>query len=218
MYNAYFSTLNLNLPTKEHFLKLGACAVLNEAYKRGWIATRDGNISIRSDQEFFISPSGLVKNSLVADSFVKGIIQNGEVGFEDGKLQKVSGELMMHSMLQLVEFGSDKPRVVVHLHPTYTIAAMLAGWELSILGDYFEELSRYTKVGQNVAAVPAVSLELAEETFKHLTSNNVIVYDIVGQKNHGVCAIAESPQKAFEHIERLEHVCQIVLASGIKPR
>ena len=39
-------------------------------------------------------------------------------------------------------------------------------------------------------------------------------YDIVGQEQHGVCAIAKNPWDAFEHIERLEHICQIVLASG----
>ena len=42
-------------------------------------------------------------------------------------------------------------------------------------------------------------------------------YDIVGQKDHGVCAVGNSPWDAFEHIERLEHICQIVLASGVEP-
>ena len=41
-----------------------------------------------------------------------------------------------------------------------------------------------------------------------------IKYDIVGQKAHGVCAVGRNPWDAFEHIERLEHICQIVLASG----
>ena len=30
-----------------------------------------------------------------------------------------------------------------------------------------------------------------------------------------VVAIDETPWRAFEHIERLEHICQIVLASGV---
>jgi L-fuculose-phosphate aldolase len=36
----------------------------------------------------------------------------------------------------------------------------------------------------------------------------------VGIKGHGVVAIDTSPWRAYEHIERLEHVCKIVLASG----
>jgi ribulose-5-phosphate 4-epimerase/fuculose-1-phosphate aldolase len=36
----------------------------------------------------------------------------------------------------------------------------------------------------------------------------------VGIKGHGVVAIDTSPWRAYEHIERLEHICKIVLASG----
>ena len=33
-------------------------------------------------------------------------------------------------------------------------------------------------------------------------------------QQHGVCAVGKHPWDAFEHIERLEHICQIALASG----
>ena len=39
--------------------------------------------------------------------------------------------------------------------------------------------------------------------------------DIVGIKGHGVVSIAETPWEAFEHIERLEHICKIVLVGGV---
>jgi L-fuculose-phosphate aldolase len=60
---------------------------------------------------------------------------------------------------------------------------------------------------------------LANETFKAMKEKdtNIIKYDIVGQANHGVCAIGPNPWDAFEHIERLEHICEIVLKSGVKP-
>ena len=44
-----------------------------------------------------------------------------------------------------------------------------------------------------------------------------VCYDIVGQAAHGVCAIGANPWDAYEHIERLEHICEIVLKSGVKP-
>ena len=47
-----------------------------------------------------------------------------------------------------------------------------------------------------------------------LDNEGNIAFDIVGIKGHGVVAIDTSPWRAFEHIERLEHICQIVLASG----
>ncbi|MDQ1290579.1 MAG: L-fuculose-phosphate aldolase, partial [Nitrospirota bacterium] len=42
--------------------------------------------------------------------------------------------------------------------------------------------------------------------------------DIVGQANPGVCAVAGDPWAAYEHIERLDHICGIMLKSGIAVR
>ena len=63
------------------------------------------------------------------------------------------------------------------------------------------------------------SSELAFATFNAMTASDSskVVYDIVGQKNHGVCAIGANPWDAYEHIERLEHICEIVLKSGVQP-
>ena len=38
---------------------------------------------------------------------------------------------------------------------------------------------------------------------------------IVGLDRHGVVAVGRSPWEAYEHVERLEHGCQMVLASGV---
>jgi hypothetical protein len=48
-------------------------------------------------------------------------------------------------------------------------------------------------------------------------SNPAGNYDIVGQANHGVCSMASDPWSAYEHIERLGHICEIVLKSGVSP-
>jgi len=110
----------------------------------------------------------------------------------------------------------DDVRVVVHVHPTYCIAAMHAGIDLSTISNAFPELNRYTKVAPNVGDVPPISQELADQCFDKLGLDGMgnIAYDIVGIKGHGVVAIDTSPWRAYEHIERLEHICKIVLASG----
>ena len=81
----------------------------------------------------------------------------------------------------------------------------------------FPELSRYTKVAPNVGDVPPISQELADACHCALNLDNMgnIDYDIVGIKGHGVVSIDTTPWRAFEHIERLEHICKIVLASGV---
>jgi L-fuculose-phosphate aldolase len=94
---------------------------------------------------------------------------------------------------------------------------MHAGWELCDLVAPFPEVFRYTRVGKNVEDFPALSRDLALQTAEHLVEENKIKFDIVGQKSHGVCSIGSNPWNAFEHVERVEHICKIVLLSGVRP-
>jgi L-fuculose-phosphate aldolase len=93
---------------------------------------------------------------------------------------------------------------------------MHAGIDLSTVSAAFPELNRYTKVAPNVGDVKPISQELADQCHKNLQLDEEgnIAYDIVGIKGHGVVAIDITPWRAYEHIERLEHICKIVLASG----
>ena len=200
------------------------CDIMVDAYKRNWITSRDGNVSIRHHDRdhFYITPSGVRKQTLQPDQFKKirivGSMLWEEQPYTDISANlKPSGELPLHLGLQR-KMGqhADEVRVVVHVHPTYCIAAMHAGIDLSTISSAFPELNRYTKVAPNVGDVPPISQELADQCHYRLELDNRgnIAYDIVGIKGHGVVAIDTSPWRAYEHIERLEHICKIVLASG----
>ena len=190
--------------------------VMRLAYERGWITTRDGNISLmRSGKStLYITPSGWRKTIIHPEHIIR-IKTNGSI-LNLKADQNPSGELEMHWLLQK---SYDKTRAIVHLHPTYTIAAMLRGFDLQKLSNHFPELSRYTRVGRTVPLLPVISPELAIATAQafEVDSKGVLFCDIVGQKGHGVCSVANNPWDAFEHIERLEHICQITLASGVPP-
>ena len=211
------------------------CDILVDAYKRNWITSRDGNVSIRHHDRdhFYITPSGVRKQTLQPDQFKKIAIDRtinsghgtGIFNYnwrdlpytEISKNLVPSGEIPLHFGLQKnMGQHSGEVRVVVHVHPTYCIAAMHAGIDLSTISKSFPELNRYTKVAPNVGDVNPISQELADWCFENLQldSNGNIAYDIVGIKGHGVVAIDTSPWRAYEHIERLEHICKIVLASG----
>jgi L-fuculose-phosphate aldolase len=100
---------------------------------------------------------------------------------------------------------------------------MYRGFNLQEISKHFPEIFRYTTVGPTVPIIPATTLELGEFTADYFwlirdgECAGEISFDILGQANHGVTAVAEDPWQAFEHIERLEHICQIVLASGVSP-
>lgn len=199
------------------------CDIMVDAYKRNWITSRDGNVSIRHHDRdhFYITPSGVRKQTLQPDQFKKikihGLLWTEEYYSDISANLKPSGEIPLHFGLQrAMGQHSNDVRVVVHVHPTYCIAAMHAGIDLSTVSDAFPELNRYTRVAPNVGDVPPISQELADQCFKQLKLDDWgnIAYDIVGIKGHGVVAIDTSPWRAYEHIERLEHICKIVLASG----
>lgn len=209
------------------------CDIMVDAYRRNWITSRDGNVSIRHHDRdhFYITPSGVRKQTLQPDQFKKIKLFNlrssvapfltphweEEFYTDISKNLKPSGEIPLHFGLQkrMGQHAGDV-RVVVHVHPTYCIAAMHAGIDLSTISNAFPELNRYTKVAHNVGDVPPISQELADQCHHHLELDDQgnIAYDIVGIKGHGVVAIDTSPWRAYEHIERLEHICKIVLASG----
>jgi L-fuculose-phosphate aldolase len=211
------------------------CDILVDAYQRNWITSRDGNVSIRHHDRdhFYITPSGVRKQTLQPDQFKKikiiSELTSGtgslayhyaweEMDYTDiSRNLRPSGELPLHFGLQR-ELGqhSNDVRVVVHLHPTHCVAAMHAGIELTDLAKDFPELSRYTRVGVNVGDVAPISQELADHCFKSfgLDKYGNIQADIVGIKGHGVVAVDTSPWRAYEHVERLEHICKIVLSSG----
>ena len=57
-------------------------------------------------------------------------------------------------------------------------------------------------------------MDLANAVVKHigLDESGGVQYDIIGLDRHGVVSIAEDPWSAFEHVERLEHICKIYLS------
>jgi L-fuculose-phosphate aldolase len=189
--------------------------LFKEAYKRNWITARDGNASIRwKDRDhMYITPSGIRKQTLQPEMFIKwNIYDYKQMPYTDlSSALRPSGEMPLHYGLQ--KNIDTEVRVVLHLHPTYSVAAMYAGIELSDLVKEFPELGRYTRVGKNVPNVLPISQQLADASIESLglNSDGSVNNNIVGIDRHGIVAVDTSPWRAFEHAERLEHVAKIVM-------
>jgi len=210
------------------------CDVLKAAYERNWISTRDGNASFRRKNEpyLYVTPSGVRKQHLNAEMMIKlelhDLDKNQDLKSALSKIERVdddyqrkiiglypTGELPLHFLLQ--KKMTDNNRIVLHLHPTYIIAAMYAGINLQDIANSFPEINRYTKVGPNVPIIQPISEELAFASIEALGLNQdsgETEFDIIGLDRHGIVAIGKDPWTVFEHVERLEHICQIVLASN----
>ena len=134
--------------------------VMRRAYEKGWITTRDGNISVKMTGKniLYITPSGWRKTIIHPEHIIKVKITPAGYNLPEGA--NPSGELSMHMKLQRFRRYTTS---VVHLHPTNIIAAMYAGWDLQDLASEFPEVSRYTKVGPTVPILPVTSEILAKE-------------------------------------------------------
>ncbi|MCA9619155.1 MAG: class II aldolase/adducin family protein [Myxococcales bacterium] len=166
--------------------------VMRRLYERGWITTRDGNASLRrrGSKILYVTPSGWRKTIIHPEHMIKTRFEeDGSLSIPDGA--KPSGELHMHKLIQI---DSPSTRAVLHAHPTHTVAAMYRGFELPLIASQFPEIFRYTQVGPTVAPVPAITEALGEATAKALgVKSGRLDFDIVGQHNHGVCAVAKDP-------------------------
>lgn len=205
------------------------CETMKRAYDLNWITSRDGNVSIRyQDRDhFYVTPSGVRKQTLQPDQFKKiGLTTklSAVPPFMTTTWQVLAytpisegleptGELPLHFELQKEITGET--RVVLHVHPPYTLAAMYRGILLDQLALEFPEIHRYTSVAPTVGPVAPLSEALAQACVGSLGLNTgSLKHDIVGIDRHGVVAVATTPWRAFEHVERLEHVCKIVLAGS----
>lgn len=193
------------------------CDVLKLAYEKEWISTRDGNASYRSkdDAFFHVTPSGVRKQRITPDMLCKiNVVSNERL---DNRLDlEPTGEIFLHMLFQ-TKIPEGEDRFVLHLHPTYTVAAMYRGIDLQELANDFPEINRYTRVGPNVPIIPPITVDLAVASAKALNlkeDSGEISYDIIGLDRHGIIAIGASPLEVFEHVERLEHICKIALVSN----
>ena len=215
------------------------CEVFKEAYRRGWITTRDGNASYRRPEQqwFYVTPSGVRKNELIPDMCIKldidykGWSRDRWVAADDGLLKQQlnrglnpTGELPMHWYLQRDLSLTKHSRVVLHLHPTHVIAATRYLFEhpgalegnntLEELCRQYPEIFRYTRVGKTVEYVPPISQELAQAVEKSmLGGGNELLCDVVAMDRHGAVSVGRDPWESFEHQERLDHICEIFLLS-----
>ena len=213
------------------------CDVFKEAYRRGWITTRDGNASWRRPEQdwFYVTPSGVRKNEMVPDMCIKldinqqGWSRDRWLAADDGLLKqqlnrglKPTGELPMHWYLQRDLSLTQHSRVVLHLHPTHVIAAARYLAEhpeifrhgLKDLCVQYPEIFRYTRVGRTVEYVEPISQALADAVENSmLCGGSKLLCDVVAMDRHGAVSVGTDPWEAFEHQERLDHVCQIFLLS-----
>lgn len=171
-------------------------------YQKGWVASNDGNISIRLAEDRILStPTGVSKGMMTVDDL---IVCNAEGKKIEGKRERTS-EILMHTTVY-----SLRPDVqaVVHAHCPMATGFAVAGRPLNtaLLPEVVVALGCVPLAGYGLPGTPELSDVLTPYIPK---------YDALLMANHGVVCYAEDVYKAFFKMETVEHFARIALVAEL---
>lgn len=171
-------------------------------YQKGWVASNDGNISIRLDQDRILAtPTGVSKGMMTTEDL---IIVDPEGNKIAGRREKTS-EIGMH--LAIYRMRPDV-HAVVHAHPPVTtgFAAVGRGLNLAVLPEVIVNLGCVPIAPYGLPGTPALA-----ESLEPL----IPTYDAIMMGNHGAVCSGEDVYKAFFKMETVEHTARITLVAEL---
>jgi L-fuculose-phosphate aldolase len=169
-------------------------------WQRGYVASNDGNISVRlDDRRLMTTPANVSKGFMTADMMVI-------TDFEGKKLsgdRKASSELKMH-----LQVYRDRPdaNAVVHAHPPTATGFAVAGIPLdrAVLAEVVTTLG---SIPIAEYATPSTD-ELPAACSKYLKAHDGLLL-----ANHGALAIGPDLFTAYYRMETIEHFARISLVT-----
>lgn len=175
--------------------------ICRRLHARQLIAAADGNVSLRvADDEIWITPSGLNKGFIAPEDVARIDLDNRVL---EGR---PSGERLMH--LEVYR-ACPEARAIVHAHPPTAVAWSIARPELTELpADTMSEL--ILAVGRiPVAPYARPGTQDMGDVLRPLAP----AHRVMILARHGALAWGESLDEAYNGMERLEAVAQILKAA-----
>ena len=157
-------------------------------------ALRSGNISIRHDDGFLITPSGVKYSSLK----YKDIVFVSLDGKFEERNMKPSSEWRFHKDIYL---NKTEANAIVHAHSTHATAVSTHGksipafhYMVALAGGNDIKCADYATFGTE---------ELSQNIIKALENRKACL-----MSNHGQVAFEKNLNKAFELAQEIENICQ----------
>lgn len=174
-------------------------------WHRGYVASNDGNISVRLDAGRLITtPKGVSKGFMTPDMMVVTDLDGRKLAGE----REPSSELKMH-----LQVYRDRPdaRAVVHAHPPTATGFAVAGIPLdrAVLAEVVTTLG---SIPIAEYATPSTD-ELPAACAKYLKAHDGLLL-----ANHGALAIGPDLFTAYYRMETIEHFAKISLVARLLGR
>lgn len=186
----------------EASLRREIAGICRRLYERGLIAGQDGNVSARLRDVLLVTPAGLSKVDVTAESLLT-VSLDGELLAGADPALRPSSELGMH-----LRIYARRPDVgaVVHAHPPVATGFGVAGEDLlaGVLPEIIFLTGGAPLVPYATPGTPAVGDALEPYLER---------YDAWLLANHGVTTAGPSLTVAHQRMESLEHAARILLTA-----
>ena len=174
-------------------------------WERGYVASNDGNISVRlDDRRLVTTPKSVSKGFMTPDMMVVTDLTGTKVAGD----REPSSELKMH-----LQVYRDRPdaRAVVHAHPPTATGFAVAGIPLdrAVLAEVVTTLG---SIPIAEYATPSTD-ELPAACSKYLKAHDGLLL-----ANHGALAIGPDVFTAYYRMETIEHFAKITLVTRMLGR
>lgn len=178
-------------------LRSEICRFGSRLYERGLVGACEGNLSVRLDaKRILVTPAGVCKGFLVPDSMAVMDLATGTVHGEG----VASSEVRIH--LAAYRRRPDC-QAVVHAHPITATAYAVVHSDIP-----WDVLPEGAVVLGKVASVPFAmpgTDELPQALEPYLSEHKAFLF-----QNHGAMTLGRSLEDAFNRMETLERVAQVL--------
>jgi len=169
-------------------------------WERGYVASNDGNISVRLDEtRLMTTPKSVSKGFMTPDMMVVTDLEGKKISGQ----RDPSSELKMH-----LEVYRNRPdaRAVVHAHPPTATGFAVAGIPLdrAVLAEVITTLG---SIPIAEYATPSTE-ELPAAVRKYVKAHDGLLL-----ANHGALALAGDVMSAYYRMETIEHFAKISLVA-----
>ncbi len=193
----------------EHQAREEICRVGRSLFERGYVHATAGNISVRLDDGFLITPTDACLGFLQAESLAKLDLQGQQISGD-----KASKTLALHRQIYSAACEHDTDtRCVIHTHSTHCVALSLQAHGPELLPPitpYFVmkvghvPLLRYHRPGS-----PEAAKEVAALIRQHAAQGTPIRAVMLPRLGPNVWH--DSPQAAMATLEELEETARLML-------
>ena len=188
----------------EFEIKKQICEIGKRIYNKGMVASNDGNISVKlNDNEFLCTPTGVSKGFMTPEYICK-VDANGKV-IQANPGFKPSSEIKMHMRVY-----RERPDVtsVVHAHPLYATSFAIAGIPLT------EPIMPEAVIALGCVPIAEYGTPSTEE-IPDAISKYLQHYDAVLLANHGALSFSDSLLSAYHKMESLEFYAQLLYQAKV---